>query len=111
MSMASKFPGKCKLCKVAFTAGTQIFKEVDHWCSIEACAKKSMTQTTPAKTVTPAPATNKEFIRDTTVKLYQINQQVQQTLKTLGETHPDGGMIGQFTRIIYDELNEKETKK
>ena len=116
MSMPSKYPGTCKLCKVKFTAGTQIFKEVDHWCSVEACAKKSMTGKTqtpnmpqPTKTVTAA-STDSAFIRDTTVKLYAINQQVQQTLKNLGETHPDGGMIGQFTRIIYDELNKEASK-
>ena len=115
MSMSSKYPGKCKLCKVAFTAGTTIYKETDHWCSVQECAKKSMTQSTPdipqpTKRVTPAATTDSAFIRDTTVKLYAINQQVQQTLKNLGETHPDGGMIGQFTRIIYDELNKAESK-
>ena len=116
MSMSSKYPGKCKLCKVAFTAGTTIYKEADHWCSVQECAKKSMTQSTPdipqpTKRVTPAATTDSAFIRDATVKLYAINQQVQETLKAIGETDINGGMVGQFTKIIYHEMMKKETGK
>ena len=117
MSLSAKFAGKCKRCKTQFSAGTQIYNHADHWCSLEPCARETLSQPkrinnmppTEKKTVTP-PANDAAFIRDATVKLFEINQQVTQTLKNMGETVPNGGMVGQFTKIIYAELNKADSK-
>lgn len=46
------------------------------------------------------------YIRTRTVHLYQINNLIRETLEEF-DPLPNGAMVGQFTRIIKDELKEK----
>lgn len=125
MSLISKFSQNCKACGKQISVGDTISKLVDHWCSDENCAGKSIKDVKnqhnstmyeknnpPAETVetieTNLTAENKNFISSQTKVLYEINGTVRETLKEF-ENDPNGAMIGQFTKIIYDEIQSRIT--
>lgn len=43
------------------------------------------------------------YIKEKTEKLYAVNQEVLKTI-TKHDKYANGAMIGQFTKIIYDEI-------
>ena len=69
--------------------------------------KKRQEELKPQKQPIPIPANKLETIHSTTELLYAINQAVTEKLKEYNPA-PAPAMIGQFTKIIYDQLEAQK---
>ena len=47
-----------------------------------------------------------EFIQQKTMTLYKINQLITEALVEYGLRNINGGMVGQFTKIMYDNMEQ-----
>ena len=130
MSVIAKYDQKCVRCGIFIKQGDIIQKQFNHWCKLVSCANEEHTkQPKPnnnnipvgsSSTPPPPPPTNqvkddedlKLFTHERTKLLLSINSQVKKTLVVMQNiAEPNGAMIGQFTKIIYDEWSQQQQQQ
>ena len=127
MSVQAKWSGSCKRCGKSYTAGETIHSTVKGvWCTDAMCAAVAQTvapaqqaqqtqqQAAPQtleqalKPVQPAAQQGLSMAQIQTIViktelLYSINSKIMEILKR-HTADPNPAMVGQFTKIIYDDL-------